>query len=97
MSKPKRSPKNTPAFYGAAVSFFAITLVFNLINLWLLPISVQDRYMIGMGLLSSVFAVVVVSKVVRDRQEESDFIAELRDAQYEQVLAHSPAPGLGQI
>ena len=53
--------------------------------------------MMGMGLLSSVFAAVVVSKVVRDKQEESDFIAELRDAQYEKVLSQAPAPGLGQI
>ena len=97
MSKPKRSPNNTAAFYGASVAFFAITVLFNLINLWLLDISTQDRYMMGMGLLSSVFAAVVVSKVVRDKQEESDFIAELRDAQYEKVLSQAPAPGLGQI
>ena len=42
-------------------------------------------------------ATVVVSKVVRDREEANDFVAGLRQARYEEVLAHSPAPGLGHL
>ncbi len=97
MSDPKVTSKHTNAFFGASVLFMAVTVVWNLANLSLLDVAVQDRYTIGMGILCSMFATVVVSKVVRDREEANDFVAGLRQARYEEVLAHAPAPGLGHL
>jgi hypothetical protein len=37
--------------------------------MWLLDVSVLQRWTIGMSVISAMFAVVVVSKVVRDREE----------------------------
>ncbi|WP_157970752.1 hypothetical protein [Nakamurella deserti] len=97
MSEPKVTSKHTNAFFGASVVFMAVTVVWNLANLTMLDVAVQDRYTIGMGILCSMFATVVVSKVVRDREEANDFVAGLRQARYEEVLAQAPAPGLGKL
>ena len=97
MSDPKVTSKHTNAFFGASVVFMAVTVVWNLANLTMLNVAVQDRYTIGMGILCSMFATVVVSKVVRDREEANDFVAGLRQARYEEVLAQAPAPGLGKL
>ena len=96
-SAPKPASKNTGAFFGASIAFMGITLVWNFINLMLLDISVQSRYTVGMGILAAMFATVVVSKVVRDKEEASDFVAGIRRARYEEVLANAPAPGLGHF
>lgn len=97
MSDPKIVSKHTNAFFGASVLFMAVTVLWNLANLSLLDVAIQDRYTIGMGILCSMFATVVVSKVVRDREEANDFVAGLRQARYEEVLAQAPAPGLGHL
>ena len=97
MSTARIVPKNTSAFFGAAVVFLAITSAWNIGNLWLLDISVQQRWTVGMGILSAMFAVVVVSKVVRDKEEANDFVNGIRNARYEEVLANAPAPGLGHL
>lgn len=97
MSDPKITSKHTNAFFGASVLFMAVTVVWNLANLTMLNVAVQDRYTIGMGILCSMFATVVVSKVVRDREEATDFVNGLRQARYEEVLAQAPAPGLGHL
>jgi hypothetical protein len=97
MSDPKVTSKHTNAFFGASVLFMAVTIVWNLANLTMLDVAIQDRYTIGMGILCSMFATVVVSKVVRDREEASDFVNGLRQARYEEVLAQAPAPGLGHL
>lgn len=97
MSAPKIVSKNTSAFFGAAVVFLAITAAWNVGNLMLLDISVQQRWTVAMGLVSAMFAVVVVSKVVRDKEEANEFVNGIRAARYEEVLANSPAPGLGHL
>ena len=60
---------HTSAFFGTAVLFLAITGVWNFVNVRLLDVSVQQRWTMGMSILCAMFAVVVVSKVVRDREE----------------------------
>jgi hypothetical protein len=97
MSTAKIVPKNTSAFFGAAVVFLAITAAWNVGNLMLLDISVQQRWTVAMGLVSAMFAVVVVSKVVRDKEEANELVNGIRNARYEEVLANSPAPGLGHL
>lgn len=97
MSNPKVVSKNTSAFFGASIAFLAVTAIWNIGNLMLLEITVQQRYTIGMGLLSAMFAVVVVSKVVRDKEDAAEFVNGIRQAQYEQVLINAPAPGLGKM
>ena len=97
MSTPKIVPKNTSAFFGSAVVFLAITAAWNVVNLMLLDISAQQRWTVGMGLVSAMFAVVVVSKVVRDKEEANELVNGIRNARYEEVLANSPAPGLGHL
>ena len=69
MSTQQPVQTHTTAFFGSALLFLAITAVWNLINVWLLDVSVQQRWTMGMSILCAMFAVVVVSKVVRDREE----------------------------
>ena len=97
MSHPKLVNEHTSAFFGAAVAFLVITGIWNLANIWLLDVAVQQRYTIGMGILCSMFATVVVSKVIRDREESRSLVNDIRQARYEEVLVNSPAPGLGSI
>ena len=97
MSTAKIVSKNTSAFFGASVVFLAITSAWNIGNLWMLDITVQQRWTVGMGIVSAMFAVVVVSKVVRDKEEANDFVNGIRNARYEEVLANAPAPGLGHL
>jgi hypothetical protein len=94
---PKIATTHTGAFFGAAVSFLAATGVWNLANIWLLNVSLQEQWMLGMGILSAMFATVVVSKVVRDREESRNLVNEVRQARYEEILANAPAPGLGHM
>ncbi|HEY5881311.1 MAG TPA: hypothetical protein VIU11_20530 [Nakamurella sp.] len=94
---PKVVNTHTGAFFGAAVAFLAATGVWNLANIWLLNVTVQEQWMLGMGILSSIFATVVVSKVVRDREEARSLVNEVRQARYEEILASAPAPGLGHM
>jgi hypothetical protein len=97
MSNPKVVAEHTSAFFGAAIAFLLVTSVWNLANIWLLEISVQERYTIGMGILCAMFATVVVSKVVRDKEEARSLVNDIRQARYEEVLVNSPAPGLGHV
>jgi hypothetical protein len=78
MSTQQPVQTHTTAFFASALLFLAITGVWNLVNVWLLDVSIQQRWTIGMGILSAMFAVVVVAKVVRDREEA----ARLRDSYY---------------
>jgi hypothetical protein len=97
MSNPKLVGDHTPAFFGAAVAFLLVTGVWNLANIWLLDVTVQQRYTIGMGILCSMFATVVVSKVVRDKEEARSLVNDIRQARFEEVLVNAPAPGLGHM
>lgn len=97
MSEPKSAMKHTNAFFGTSLLFLGICVLWNIGNLAMLDISVQDRYTLGMGVVAAMFATVVVSKVVRDREEASEFVAEVQRARYEEVLAKAPAPGLGNF
>ena len=94
---PKVVNTHTGAFFGAAVAFLAATGVWNLANIWLLNVTVQEQWMLAMGILSAMFATVVVSKVVRDREEARSLVNEVRVARYEEILANAPAPGMGHI
>jgi len=96
-SQPKLVPEHTPAFFGSAVAFLVATSLWNVANIAMLDIAVRDRYTIGMGILCSMFAVVVVSKVVRDKEESRALVNGIRQARYEEILANAPAPGLGQL
>jgi len=69
MSQQPTTAAHTGAFFGTALLFLAITGVWNLVNIWLLDVSLLQRWTMGMSVLSAMFAVVVVSKVVRDREE----------------------------
>jgi hypothetical protein len=97
MSNPKLVNEHTSAFFGAAIAFLVATSLWNVANIWLLDISVQQRYTIAMGVLCSMFAVVVVSKVVRDKEEARSLVNDVRQARYEEVLVNAPAPGLGRV
>ena len=71
MSQPSQVQQHTAAFFGTAMLFLAITAVWNVVNIWLLDVSVLQRWTMAMSILSAMFAVVLVSKVVRDREEAS--------------------------
>ena len=97
MSTPKVVAEHTSAFFGAAIAFLIATSIWNVANIWMLDINDQARYTIGMGILCSMFATVVVSKVVRDREESRSLVNDIRQARYEEVLVNAPAPGLGKV
>lgn len=97
MSQPKIAKDATPAFFGATVFFLGAVTLWNLTTFWLLRITVFERFTLGMGLLASMFAVMVLSKIIRDRHEAQELVNEVRAARYEEMLANSPAPGLGDL
>lgn len=97
MSQPRVTKDSTPAFFGATVFFLGAVSLWNVITLWLLPITMFERLTLGMGLLASMFAVMVLSKIIRDRHEAQELVNEVRAARYEEMLASSPAPGLGEL
>ena len=97
VSNPKLVNEHTSAFFSAAITFLLATSAWNLANIWLLDVTVQERYTIGMGIMCSMFATVVVSKVVRDKEEARSLVNDIRQARYEEVLVNSPAPGLGHV
>ncbi len=97
MSTPQIKKDATPAFFGSTVAFLGLVSLWNMVNLWLLPITTVQRSMLAMGILAAMFATMVLCKVVRDRQEASDLVNEVRTARYETMLASAPAPGLGEL
>ncbi|GAA2002485.1 hypothetical protein JL107_02015 [Nakamurella flavida] len=97
MSDPKLVEEHTSAFFGTAVVFLGAVAVWNAVNVLLLDITVQQRYTLAMGFLCSMFAVVVVSKVVRDREESRKLVNGIQRARYEEILTSTPAPGLGKF
>ena len=56
MSNPKLVNDHTPAFFSAAIAFLMATGVWNIANIWLLDISVQERYTIGMGIVCAIIS-----------------------------------------
>ena len=82
-------------FFGAAVAFLAATGVWNLANIWLLDITAQEQWMLGMGVLSAMFATVVVSKVVRDREEARSLVNEVRAGPLRGDPGQRPGPRPG--
>lgn len=97
MSQPRVAKDATPAFFGCTVFFLAMVSLWNVITLWLLHVSAFERVTLSMGLLASMFAVMVLCKIVRDRSEALELVNEVRAARYEEMLASSPAPGLGEL
>lgn len=97
MSQPKITKDSTPAFFGATVVFLGAVTLWNVVTLQLLQITMFERFTLGMGLLASMFAVMVLSKIIRDRADAQDLVNEVRAARYEEMLASSPAPGLGEL
>ena len=97
MSQPKIAKDSTPAFFGSTVCFLGAVTLWNIVTLWLLDVTVFERVTLGMGLLASMFAVMVLCKIVRDRAEAQELVNEVRAARYEEMLAGSPAPGLGEL
>ncbi|TKV60737.1 hypothetical protein FDO65_03395 [Nakamurella flava] len=97
MAKPEVVSDHTGAFYGAAVAFLLVTGIWNAANILLSGMAVQQQWNVAMGIVSAMFAVVVVSKVIRDRQESQKLVNGIRQARYEEMLANAPAPGLGHL
>src|SRR5690349_2598705 len=97
MSNPKIAHDATPAFFGGTCLFLGLVSVWNLVNLWLLPIDAVQRSMLGMGIIAAMFATMVLCKIVRDRQDAGALVNEVRSARYENLLATAPAPGLGEL
>lgn len=97
MSQPKLAKDSTPAFFGSTVFFLGAVTLWNVVTLLLLDITVFERVTVGMGLLASMFGVMVLAKIVRDRSEATELVNEVRAARYEQVLTSAPAPGLGEL
>lgn len=59
--------------------------------------SLTQKFSLAMGTLAAMFAVMVVSKIVRDRVEATDLVNQIRTARYEELIAQSPPPGLGEL
>ena len=97
MSQPRIAKDATPAFFGCTIFFLGMVSLWNVITLWLLEITAFERVTLSMGMLASMFAVMVLCKIVRDRSEAQDLVNEVRAARYEEMLANSPAPGLGEL
>lgn len=78
---------NTQSFYALAWISFAVSFLGMAIGLIYLPIDIYQKAFLGMTYLFSVSSCLVLAKVVRDKQEEQDYIKKIENAKTEQMIS----------
>ncbi|MGB3302791.1 YiaA/YiaB family inner membrane protein [Gordonia sp. (in: high G+C Gram-positive bacteria)] len=82
---------NTAAFYVQSMIAFGVSMAAALIGMAYLPMDAWQRGYIGITLLFLVSSTFSLSKVVRDRQEQTHVMARIDEARVEKLMAdHDP-------
>ena len=87
MASDKYGASNTQAFYILAWISFIVSFAGMLLGLIYLPLDFYPKAFLGMTYLFSISSCFVVSKVVRDKQEQQDFVKKIELAKTEQMIS----------
>lgn len=83
----KYSSSNTRAFYTLAWISFVISFVGMVLGLVYLPLDIYPKAFLGMTYLFSISSCFVLAKVVRDNQEQQDYVKKIELAKTEQMIS----------
>lgn len=83
----KYQTSNTQAFSTLAWVSFVVSFVGMVLGLVYLEMDLYQKAFIGMTYLFSISSCFVLAKVVRDKQEEGDFIKRIENAKTEKMLS----------
>lgn len=83
----KYNSSNTRAFYILAWISFALSFVGMAIGLIYLPLDFYPKAFLGMTYLFSISSSFVLAKVVRDNQEQQDYVKKIELAKTEQMIS----------
>jgi hypothetical protein len=82
---------NTAAFYGQAVSSFALALGAVAVGIFQLDANAWVRGFLAIAVLYLTTSAFTLAKVVRDRQEAGQIVSRVDQARLEKILAeHDP-------
>jgi hypothetical protein len=83
--------RNTAAYYFQAVASFIVSAGATVVGIAYLPVNAWERAFLGLGLLYTITSAITLSKVVRDRQEESQLVGRVDKARLDKLLTeHDP-------
>lgn len=83
----KYSSSNTSSFYALAWISFVVSSIGMVIGLIYLPLDFYPKAFLGMTYLFSISACFVLAKVVRDKQEQEDYVKKIELAKTEQMIS----------
>lgn len=83
----KYQTSNTQAFTTLAWISFVVSFIGMTLGIIYLPIDIYQKAFIGMTYLFSVSSCLVLAKVVRDKQEDQDYIKKIENAKTEQMIS----------
>ncbi len=78
---------NTQAFATLAWISFGVSFLGMVVGLIYLDMEIYQKAFIGMTYLFSISSCFVLAKVVRDKQEASDYIKKIENAKTEQMIS----------
>ena len=83
--------RTTPAYFFQTVASFVVSAGATCAGIAYLPVNAWERGFLALGLLYTITSSITLSKVIRDRQEESSIVAEVKQAQMTKILSeHNP-------
>ncbi|MER6159075.1 YiaA/YiaB family inner membrane protein [Streptomyces sp. NPDC001868] len=91
MSETPVKQQNTAAFYGQAVSSFAVAMTATAVGIYHLDADTWVRAFLAIAVLYLVTSSFTLAKVIRDRQEAGRIVSRVDQARLEKLLAeHDP-------
>ncbi|GAA1969302.1 hypothetical protein GCM10009838_30010 [Catenulispora subtropica] len=83
--------RNTAAYYFQAVASFFVSAGATVVGIAYLPVNAWERAFLGLGLLYTITSAITLSKVMRDKQEESQLIGRVDRARLDKLITeHDP-------
>lgn len=91
MSDTPVKQQNTAAFYGQAVTSFAVAMAATAVGIFRLNADAWVRGFLAIAVLYLVTSAFTLAKVIRDRQEAGQIVSRVDQARLEKLLAeHDP-------
>jgi hypothetical protein len=79
--------RTTASYYFQAVASFVVSGSVTLFGVAHLSVDVWVRAFLGLGMLYTITSAITLAKVIRDRQEETQFVGRIDRARMEQLVA----------